>query len=140
VLWDTGSQVSAINDEVWKADKFPDIRLRDIAEIVDPDDPLQIEAANGTEMPYVGWVEVTFKLAAGVEEFHVPMLVMKGSQQPRPIIGFNVIERVVINSQNNQTNNTWEERLINTVKMAFPYLKKKTAQAFVKAVKQRENK
>lgn len=60
---DTGSQVSAI-DEFWKANHFPDIKLRDIAEIIDPDDPLQIEAANGTEMPYVGWVEVTFRLAA----------------------------------------------------------------------------
>ncbi|KAL1268898.1 hypothetical protein QQF64_034261 [Cirrhinus molitorella] len=58
VLWDTGSQVSAI-DETWKADNLPDIWMRDIAEIVDPDNPLQIEAANGTEIPYVGWVEVS---------------------------------------------------------------------------------
>lgn len=86
MLWDTGSQVSAI-DEVWKADNVPDTKLRDISEIVDPDDPLQVEAANGTEMPYVGWVELTFRLAASTEEFHLPMFVMKGSQQPRPIIG-----------------------------------------------------
>lgn len=38
-------------DEVWKTTNFPDMKLRDIAKIVDPDDPLQIEAANGTEMP-----------------------------------------------------------------------------------------
>lgn len=133
VLWDTGSQVSAI-DEVWKADNVPDTKLRDISEIVDPDDPLQVEAANGTEMPYVGWVVLTFRLAASAEEFRVPMLVMKGSQQPRPIIGFNVIERVVINSQENQTNVAEQEKLIKTVKMAFPNLKKKTVKAFIKAV------
>lgn len=133
VLWDTGSQVSAI-DEVWKADNVPDTKLRDIAEIVDPDNPLQVEAANGTEMPYVGWVELTFRLAASDEELHVPMLVMKGSQQPRPIIGFNVIERIVINSQEKQTNDTEEEKLIKTVKMAFPNLKKGAVKAFIKAV------
>lgn len=128
VLWDTGSQVSAI-DEVWKADNLPNVKLRDRAEIIDPNDPLQIEAANGTEMPYVGWVEVTFRLADGTEEFHVPMLVMKGSQQPRRIVGFSVIARVVINNQVNQTNDVEGEKLIKTAKMAFPNLKKKTVKA-----------
>ncbi len=46
----------------------PDIKLRDIAEVVDPDDPLQTEAANGTKMLYVGWIEVTFRLVAGAKE------------------------------------------------------------------------
>lgn len=131
VLWDSGSQISAI-DEVWKTYHFPGIRLRDIAEIVDPDDPLQIEAPNGTEMPYVGWIEVTFRLTANSEELHVPVLVMKGNQQPRPIIGFNVIERVIINSLTSK--NGEEEELAKTVKMAFPTLKKTTAKAFIKAV------
>lgn len=103
VLWDTGSQVSAI-DETWKADNLPDIQLRDIAEIVDPDNPLQIEAANGTEMPYVGWVEVTVRLVGSTAEFHVPILFMKGNQQLRPIIGFNVIKHVVTNSQTKEGN------------------------------------
>lgn len=68
----------------------------------------------------MGWVEITFRLVAGTEELHVPMLVMKGSQQPRPIIGFNVIERVIINSQKDQTNDLEVEKLMQTVKMAFP--------------------
>lgn len=78
-------------------------------------------------MPYVGWVEVTFRLATDAEEFYVPMLVMKGSQQSRPIIGFNVIERIVINSQEKQTEKEEEDKLIKTVKMA-------TAMAFINAV------
>ncbi len=32
----------------------PDVTLTDVAELVDPRDPLQVEAASGTEMPYVG--------------------------------------------------------------------------------------
>lgn len=133
VLWDTGSQVSAI-DEVWKTNYLPNIKLRDIAEIVDSNDPLQVEAANGTEMPYVGWIEVTFRLEGAADEFHVPMLVMRGSQQSCPIIGFNVIERVVISSQNNQTNTVTKEKLIKTVKLAFPNLKKRKAEALIIAV------
>lgn len=132
-LWDTGSQISAI-DEVWKADYLPYIKLRHITEIVDSNDPLQIEAANGTKMPYVGWVEVKFQLAAGSEEFIVPVLVIKGNKQPRPIIGFNVIERIVLNSQEDQSNDIQMERLIKTVKMAFPNLKRDTVKAFIQAV------
>lgn len=32
-LWDTGSQVSGV-DEAWKAENIPDVKLVDIAEIV----------------------------------------------------------------------------------------------------------
>ncbi len=127
VLWDTGSQVSAV-DETWKADNLPDIQLRDIAEIVDPDNPLQIEAANGTEMPYAGWVEVTVRLVGSTAEIHVPMLVMKGNRQPRPIIGFNVIEHVVTNSQTKE-GNVEDGKLIKTVTKAFPNLQKKNGQS-----------
>lgn len=62
------------------------------------------------------------------------MLFMKDSQQPCPIIGFNVIERVVVNSEKKQTNDEEGEKLIKTVKMAFPNLKRKTVKAFIKAV------
>lgn len=132
VLWDTGSQVSAI-DEVWKAENLPNIELRDIAEVVDPANPLQIEAANGTKMPYVGWIEVAIRLDGSTDELHVPMLVMRGNQQPRPIIGFNVIERAVINSQTKE-GVLENEKLIKTVTKAFPNLKKRTAKAFIQAV------
>ncbi len=123
VLWDTGSQVSAV-DETWKADKLPDIELRDIAEIVDPDNPLQIEATNGTEMPYAVRVEVIVRLVGSTAEIHVPMLVMKGNRQPRPIIGFNVIEHVVTNSQTKE-GNVEDGKLIKTVTKAIPNLQKK---------------
>lgn len=77
---------------------------------------------------------MTFRLAAGSEEPHVPVLVMRGSQQTHPIIGFNVIEHVIVNSQKNQTNNAEEEKLRKTVHTAFPNLKKKTVKAFISAV------
>lgn len=44
-LWDTGSQVCAI-EEIWKASYLPDVPLRDVTEFIDPLDSLRIEAAN----------------------------------------------------------------------------------------------
>lgn len=131
-LWDTGSQVCAI-DEVWKESHLPDVPLRDVAELIDPLDPLQIEAANGTEMPYIGWLEVSFKLTASDDELLIPMLVLKGNQQQCPIIGFNVIERLVLDSQD-QTKHGDKEKLVKAVRMAFPHLRKNKAQVFIHAV------
>lgn len=132
-LWDTGSQVCAI-DEVWKESDLSDVPLRDIAELIDPLDPLQIEAANGTEMPYVGWLEVSFRLTASDDELLIPMLVLKGNQQQCPIIGFNVIERLVLDSLQEQTKHEDKEKLVKAVKMAFPHLRKNKAKTFISAV------
>lgn len=133
VLWDTGSQICAI-DEAWKAKHLPDVKLRNIAEIVDPLDPLQIEAANGTEIPYIGWVELTFKLSVNAEEIQIPVLIVRGHQQPCPIIGFNVIERVVMDSQKKPNIDSDDETLMKTVKTAFPALKRREVKAFINAV------
>lgn len=132
-LWDTGSQVCAI-DEVWKNSHLPDVPLRDVSELVDPLDPLHIEAANGTEMPYVGWLEVSFKLTAGDDELRIPMLVLKGKQQQCPIIGFNVIERLVLDNLQDQTKRVNNDNLVKAVRMAFPHLKKNKAKVFINAV------
>ncbi len=132
-LWDTGSQICAI-DEVWKENHLPDERLRDVAELVDPLTPLQVEAANGTEMPYTGWLEVSFKLSASDDELLIPVLVLRGNQQPCPIIGFNVIKHLVMNSTQDQTKHRGKEKLVKTVTVAFPHLRKNRAKAFINAV------
>lgn len=62
-LWDSGSQVT-IMDELWKDVHLPNARLRDITEILDTADTLDIVAANGENKPYGGWVETTFSLAS----------------------------------------------------------------------------
>ena len=72
-LWDSGSQVRII-DDLWKKVNLPDTRLRDISELLETSDTL--------DMPYVGWVEITFNLASGgapTTEVIVPTLVMKGN-------------------------------------------------------------
>lgn len=132
-LWDTGSEICAV-DEVWKENHLPEVKLRDVAELVDPLDPLQVEAANGTEMPHTGWVEVSFKLTANDEKLLIPVLVLRGNQQPCPIIGFKVIKYLVLKSLQGQTKTSDKEKLMKTVTLAFPHLRKNKAKAFINAV------
>ena len=52
-LWDTGAQVSVLPKR-WVAEQFPGIKLRNIEELVGQG----VEAANGTDIPYSGWIEL----------------------------------------------------------------------------------
>lgn len=54
------------------------------------------------------------------------MLVLKGFQLPRPIIGYNVIEHIL--------NNTAQAKQYSTVRKAFPSLKRHKGKAFIQAV------
>ena len=127
-LWDTGSQVSVI-DERWKEEYFPTTRLRDVSEILDSHDDLTLTAANGTEMPYLGWIETVFQLASETdqaEELIIPVLVMKGWHLSHPIIGFNVIEHILTKTE--------KTKRYHTVRKAFPSLKRNKVRAFIQAV------
>lgn len=127
-LWDTGSQVSVI-DERWKEESLPNARLRDVSEILDSPDDLRLTAANGTEMPYLGWIETTFRLASETDqtkELIIPVLVMKGCHLSHPIIGFNVIEHILAMTE--------KTKRYSTVRKAFPSLKRNKVSAFIQAV------
>ncbi|CAL9690550.1 unnamed protein product [Knipowitschia caucasica] len=95
-LWDTGAQVSLINDE-WRKKHLPLSILRPLAELLS--EPLVALAANGTEIPYIGWIETEFYLDCDThptKTLLVPILVSSDSNvAEQPIIGFNVIEEVV---------------------------------------------
>jgi len=49
-------------------------------------DGLDLKAANGTDLPYKGWMELTFNLIE--DDFDHTVKV------PVPIVGFNVIEEI----------------------------------------------
>lgn len=85
-------------------------------------DTLNLIAANGEDMPYVGWIEVTFRLAAdGVSttEVVVLILVIKGASLAWPIVGSNVIG-LIVDTELQQDNTTDKHQLIKTVQAAFP--------------------
>ena len=58
-----------------------------------------MQAANGTDIPYCGWVEIGVRLTNENEaEIRVPFLVTEEDIE-QPIIGFNVIELMVKNTE-----------------------------------------
>ena len=85
VLWDTGTQVSIISDEFVRRN-FPDVAFKDISELLDIE--LNLTAANGSKVPYIGWVELNFRLRSSKDELAVPFLVTEQSLDS-PLIGFN---------------------------------------------------
>ena len=90
-LWDTGAQVSIISHS-WLNQCLPGCDIRDIAELLGMDG-LKLKAANGTDLPYEGWVELTFNLIEDDSDHTVtvPFLIAKDFLDIL-IVGFNVIE------------------------------------------------
>lgn len=134
-LWDSGSQVTVVSEH-WKTEYLPHVTLRDISEIIEANDTLNITAANGEDMPYIGWVEVSFRLATdGVPttEVIVPTLVIKGNSLARPIIGSNVIG-LIVDTELQQNRATDKQQLIKTVQAAFPGFEIGHAEVFVEQV------
>ena len=95
-LWDTGSQVCVVSRK-WQQTHLPLEVLRNVEELLGAGEKLNLEAMNGTNIPFDGWIEVRFKLAGDdttADELTVPVLVGQ-KEQEYPIIGFNVIEEIL---------------------------------------------
>ena len=87
-LWDTGAQVSIISEQFLR-NRFPGMKLRNISELIDCE--LDLTAANGTSIPYTGFVEFTFTLKNRQDPILVPFLVTTNDIS-MPLVGYNVIE------------------------------------------------
>lgn len=90
-----------------KRQYLPDVEVRPVEELIE-EGVLDLSAANGTDIPYEGWMGVEFALSknavAGISEKPVlfPILVAIGDLG-HPIISFNVVEELAL------TNNTAED-------------------------------
>ena len=75
--------------------------IQDIKDLLQITVDLELTTANGTKLPYSGWVKIDFELInSGVNltnALEVPMLVTEFSLD-QPIIGHNVIEEMVKNN------------------------------------------
>ncbi|XP_043970233.1 v-maf avian musculoaponeurotic fibrosarcoma oncogene homolog Gb isoform X1 [Gambusia affinis] len=93
-LWDTGSQVCLMSEK-WRKQNLPHVTIRSLTEIIGPG-ILDGRAVNKTPIPFIGWVEVKFKLPSVSQtqlELWVPVLVAEeDAVGEEPIIGYNVIE------------------------------------------------
>ena len=94
-LWDTGAQVS-ISSHSWLKQCIPGCEIRDVVELLGMDG-LELKA-NGTELPFEGWVEPTFHLIEDDADntVTVPFLIAKDFLY-MPIVGFKVIEEITKN-------------------------------------------
>ncbi len=86
-----------MNDD-WQRQHLSHSTVRPLAELLGTE-PLVAVAANGSEIPYNGWVELEFYLDCDTHRektLLVPMLVSTDRNvAEKPIVGFNVIEEVV---------------------------------------------
>ena len=123
-LWDTGSMISLI-DKSWVelyAKDIPIIPLEEFAGFTD----LKLYAANNTEVEVLGVAIIPVEISA--IQLSVPFLVTPASL-PQPVIGYNVIEHVVL------TSNSAPSGLLTT---AIPQLRE-NSHAVVDFIHQRNN-
>ncbi|XP_065068251.1 uncharacterized protein LOC135693652 [Rhopilema esculentum] len=98
VLFDTGAQVSIVSSKELRK-HFPQSEIKDIADLLDQDIELELTTANGSKLPYSGWVKMNFKLLNSNEDaVEVPMLVTEFELE-QSIIGYNVIEELIKSQQ-----------------------------------------
>ncbi|KAK2555796.1 hypothetical protein P5673_022405 [Acropora cervicornis] len=119
VLWDTGAQVSITSNEFLK--NFPGVIVKDILELLDT--KLNLMAANSSEMPYIGLVELNFRLSSCNPDLKVPFLVTEQCLDS-PLIGFNVIEEIIKHSNG-------DAALSQVITSSFTDLDTQTASVFV---------
>jgi len=74
-LWDTGAQVSIMTQAMLE-ETLPGTAVKDISELINVG--LDLTAANGTKIPFIGWADVRVRLPSPTkegQEVHVPFLV-----------------------------------------------------------------
>ncbi|KAK2564655.1 hypothetical protein P5673_012136 [Acropora cervicornis] len=114
-LWDTGSQVRVVSRK-WQQTHLPLEVLRNVEELLGAGEKLNLEAMNGTNIPFDDWIEVRSKLAGDdttADELTVPVLVGQ-KEQEYPIIGFNVIEEILSQHSENP------QAASNIIQQSFP--------------------
>lgn len=86
----------------WVEKELPNVRVQPL-EILLTDGPLEVSAANGTDVPFDGWIDVTLEIVSvnhGTVAVQVPMLVGQGCISS-PLLGSNVIVEII--KKNEQT-------------------------------------
>lgn len=86
----------------------PTVQTRDIKQLLSTDGSISLQAANRTDIPYCGWVEMGVRLTNENEtDIGVPFLATKEDIE-QSIIDFNVIELMVRNMKIKKMMYCWE--------------------------------
>ena len=121
-LWDTGSQISILSER-FLAKHFPQLKTRDLSELLDKGVDLELRAVNNTTVPYKGFVELDFQLLNGENlSLKVPFLVTDADID-NPLIGYNVIEEIVKLAKRNEdsfdSENNEDNELVTAIENSF---------------------
>ncbi|CAH3182832.1 unnamed protein product [Porites lobata] len=128
-LWDTGAQVSIVSADFLKS-QLPAVQIRDIEQLLGTDGFINLQAANGTDIPYCGWAEISVRLANEKEtEVRVPFLITRENID-QPIIGFNVIELMVWNTEEEN-----DDVLLNGMSKSFKLSKSGDTQVLISLIR-----
>ena len=131
-LWDTGAQVSIISWD-WVQNNLRECTVQPVEKLLGVTQ-LDLKVSNGTDLPYMGWIDVDFKLAGKNHEYgvNVPFLVSK-DRIDSPIIGYNVIEEI---SRNAASSSTGDEQapLLDVLSASLPSVDRDNIEALVKFV------
>lgn len=76
MLFDSGAQVTIVGRE-WVEKALPHVKIQPLETLL-TDGPLEVSAANGTDVPFNGWMDVTLEILSasqGSVAVQVPMLV-----------------------------------------------------------------
>ncbi len=128
-LWDTGAQVTIIPAD-WRVVHLPQAKLRPLCELLGGTDP-NLMAANGSPIPYDGWLNVSFSLKTGLNhKIKVPVLVTQATSGV-PIIGYNVIEEIVQRDPLNPNP-------VQAVRVAFPSMTRTVVTALARLIQEEQ--
>ncbi|CAB4011313.1 Retrovirus-related Pol poly from transposon [Paramuricea clavata] len=111
-LWDTGAQVSIVSETFMHKQSLTS-KLRNVEELLGVQGKIELKAANGTPIPYCGWIELSVRLNETQPDILVPFLVTKENIGP-PIIGFNVIELIVKEANTNEPDDLYQVKCRKT--------------------------
>ena len=119
VLWDTGAQVSLISEQTIEK-YFPYLEIKNISELLNPNDDLDLLATNGTAIPYKGWAEIDLNIDPTREnsEFQtcVPFLVTPETLD-YPIVGYNVIQEII--DRDSEESSVNSSNIVDCLKASF---------------------
>ena len=125
-LWDTGAQVSIVSETFMHKQSLTS-KLRNVEELLGVQGKIELKAANGTPIPYCGWIELSVRLNETQPDSLVPFLVTKENIGP-PIIGFNVIE-LIVKEANSISGDT--ETFVNAMKRSLGSCKGEKVQVLI---------
>ena len=67
VLWDTGAQVSIMSEDFLKS-YWPSPQEKNIRQLLGEDGNVDLQAVNGTDIPYCGWTEIGVQIPCDKRE------------------------------------------------------------------------